>query len=145
MAIKIGKNNGYFYTKKRNQEDRDFTLLLSTIFNANRQGDTELEEVEFGENITQISPGVFKNCTSLTIITFHKSLRRIGLNAFAGCTGLQKIVFPDSLEEVDCWLDGRVTKITLFDPSSDELIENLIEGYTMDLHYFGDSRNDYWD
>ena len=110
------------------------------------KGDEDLVEVGFGEYITKISSGAFQDCTLLTTITFHDSLHRIDVNAFAGCTALQKIIFPDSLEEVDCWFGVRsVAKITLHNPSSAELIENLKQGYAMDLYYKGEYRDDYWD
>ena len=130
-----------------NQERRESIFCHESFVPSDLyKGNTELEEVEFGDNITQIGAYAFENCTSLTTVTFHTSLIRIDPNAFAGCTALQKIVAPDTLEEVDCWLDGkRAVKLSLFNPSSEELIENLKKGYPMDLYYKGVFRDDYWD
>ena len=110
------------------------------------EGDAELEEVELGEHITSVRSGAFQGCPSLTTVTIHDSLKRIDANAFAGCTALQKIVLPENLDEVDCWFDNRgVAKITLPNPSSAELVENLKKGYPMDFYYKGEFRDDYWD
>ena len=98
------------------------------------------------EGITTIEENAFEGCVNLTSITLPCSLKHIRCNAFAGCPGLREIVFPDSLEEVDCRLDGRgVSKITLSEPSPDELIENLKQGYAMDFYYKGEYRDDHWD
>ena len=134
-------------TKMINQDNSEYVMCQKSIITEGTwEGNTELEEVEFGDNITQIGAYAFENCTSLTTVTFHTSLKRIDPNAFAGCTALQKIVAPDTLEEVDCWLDGkRAVKLSLFNPSSEELIENLKKGYPMDLYYKGVFRDDYWD
>ena len=56
---------------------------------------------------------------------------------------LQKVVVPDSLDEVDCWF-GNVDKLTLINPSSDELVKDLKQGYAMDFHYKGESHGDHW-
>ena len=110
------------------------------------KGDVKLEEMEFGEYITQIHTGAFADCSSLTTLTFHDSLKRIEPNAFVGCTALQKIILPENLDEVDCWFDARgVAKTTLSRPTSEALIENLKQGYPMDFYYKGEFRDDHWD
>ena len=145
MALKITK---YIVSlKRKNQDGESYLMNTNSIVSPySYKGDKDLVEVSFGEYITKISSGAFQDCTSLTTITFHDSLHRIDVNAFDGCTALQNIIFPDSLEEVDCWLGARrVAKITLHNPSSDELIENLKQGYAMDLYHKGEYRDDYWD
>lgn len=145
MALKLTK---YIVFEKRiNQEEgvpvvcRE-SYLPSDAYN----GDVELEKVELGEFITQICSGAFADCTSLTTVTFHDSLKRIDVNAFVGCKALQKIVLPENLDEVDCWFDARgVAKTIISKPTSEVLIENLKQGYPMDLYYKGEFRDDHWD
>lgn len=109
------------------------------------QGDDSLTEIEIRDNVIAIGNEAFMNCTSLTTVTLPSSLKRIEQNAFIGCTALQEIVIPDSLDEVDCWLGDRgVAKLTLSNPSSDELVKYLKQGYVMDFHYKGESRGDHW-
>ena len=134
------------YTKKVNQKEMECISFLNSIITAEScQGDVELEEAELGEDITEIGSGAFEGCTSLTTITFHESLHCIDFNAFANCTALQKIVFPKTLEEVVVRLDMRgVSEMSLFNPSSEELVENLKKGYAMDLVYKGEESGDHW-
>lgn len=145
MALKLTKY--IVYTKNINQEEKEPVICRNNCISADAwKGDVELEEIDVGEYITQINSGAFADCTSLKTVTFHDSLKRIDPNAFVGCTALQKIVFPENLDEVDCRLDARgVTKITLSRPTSEALIENLKKGYSMDLYYKGEFRDDYWD
>ena len=145
MAFKLTKY--IVFTKNINQEERaPFVFRDSSISADAWKGDAELEEVDLGENITQIHSGAFADCTSLTTVTFHDSLKRIDPNAFVGCMALQKIVFPENLDEVDCWFDARgVAKTTLSQPTSEALIENLKQGYPMDFYYKGEFRDDHWD
>ena len=145
MGFKITKF--IVYIKKINQEERELVFFRdSSIPTDAWKGDSELEEVELGKNITQVHSGAFADCTSLTTLIFHDSLKRIEPNAFVGCTALQKIILPENLDEVDCWFDARgVAKTTLSRPTSEALIENLKQGYPMDFYYKGEFRDDHWD
>lgn len=106
----------------------------------------DLKEIIVPEGITSIESEAFLDCSSLTTVTIPDSLHRIEFNAFIGCTALQKIVLPSSLNEIDCWFDGQgVAKMTTSNPSSDELIKNLKEGYAIDFHYKGEYKGDHWD
>lgn len=145
--LHLSKNNisSSFFAKYRNQEEWEPIDCSDGIISNALPRVSELEEVDL-DDIKQVRPGVFEDCTSLTTIIFSKSLHRIDYNAFVGCTALQKIVFPDSLEEIDCWINvSGLSKVTLPNPTSDEIIENLKRGYAMDLYFKGDYRDDYWD
>ena len=101
---------------------------------------------EIPDGVTSISDEAFSGCQALTTVTIPDSLHRIEFNAFIGCIALQKIVLPSSLNEIDCWFDGRgVAKMTTSNPSSDDIIKKLKEGYTIVLHYDGEYRSDHWD
>ena len=145
MGFKI--TNYFVCIKKVNQEERESVFCRENSIPVDAwKGDAELEEVELGEYITQVHSGAFADCASLTTLTFHDSLKRIEPNAFVGCTALQKIVLPENLDEVDCRLDAKgVAKLTLSRPTSEELIENLKQGYPMDFYYKGEFRNDHWE
>ena len=144
MGLRLTKYT--VYTKNINQEERVPVNYLNNSISADEwKGDEELEEVEL-EYITQVHSGAFADCTSLTTLSFHDSLKRIDPNAFAGCTALQKIVLPENLDEVDCWFDARGgAKMTISEPTSEDLIDNLKKGYPMDLYYKGEFRDDHWD
>jgi hypothetical protein len=110
------------------------------------KGNKDLEKVEIPNGITTIGEGAFENCLALTTVVIPESVITIELNAFYGRESLKQIIVSGELEEVDCWFDGRgVAKQTLFEPSSEELIENLKKGYRMDLHFKGNPRADHWD
>lgn len=138
--------NHFIYTKKVNQKEMECISFRNSIITAEScQGDVELEEVEFGEGITDINSDAFEGCTSLTTITFHDSLHHIDFNAFANCTALQKIVFPKTLEEVVVRLDMRgVPEMSLFNLNSEELVNYLKKGYAMDLYYKGEEHGNHW-
>lgn len=142
MAIKI---RGCYKTIKVSGETENIFVTSKAIGRAANKGNDTLKEVELIDDITTVSESAFEDCTSLTTVTLPPSLKRIEQNAFIGCTALQKVVTSDSLDEVDCWLGNRgVAKLTLFNPSSDELVNYLKQGYAMDFHYKGESRGDHW-
>ena len=145
MAFRMTKY--IVFIKNIHQEERVPLVCRNSSISENTwKGDTKLEEVDLGDYITQIHSGAFADCTSLTTVIFHDSLKRIESNAFVGCTALQKIVLPENLDEVKCCIEaGGVAKLTLSEPTSEELIDFLKQGYTMDLYYKGEFRDDYWD
>jgi hypothetical protein len=139
MAIKIGK------ITRVNGEEETWTTFSERIGDG-LKGDKTLKSVQLPNGVTSIGGDAFMDCSALEAISIPKSLKRIERNAFVGCVSLRQIIFPESLEEVDYWFDARrVAKTTLFNPSSDELVGNLIKGYSMDLYFKGDYREDFWD
>lgn len=147
MPYLLSETTPIIHVKRINQEEEEVRPLKSSIVNSDAwREDKGLERLEFVKNIKIIRSGVFKDCTSLTTIKLCESLKHIDPNAFWGCTALCEVIVPESLEEVDCWFDlRRVSKTTLKNPSSEELANNLKEGYAMDFYYEGDIRPDFWD
>ena len=146
MAIKITKDSKWLSTKLTNSEESGCLINSCMVSRNSYKGNKELEKVEIPNGITTIGEGAFENCLALTTVVIPESVITIELNAFYGSESLKQIIVSGELEEVDCWFDGRgVAKQTLFEPSSDELIENLKKGYRMDLHFKGNPRADHWD
>jgi len=146
MAIKITKDSKWLSTKLTNGEESGCLINTSMVSRNSYKGNKDLEKVEIPNGITTIGEGAFENCLALTTVVIPESVITIELNAFYGSESLKQIIVSGALEEVDCWFDGRgVAKQTLFEPSSEELIENLKKGYRMDLHFKGNPRADHWD
>ena len=146
MAIKITKDSKWLSTKLTNGEESGCLINTSMVSRNSYKGNKDLEKVEITNGITTIGEGAFENCLALTTVVIPESVITIELNAFYGSESLKQIIVSGELEEVDCWFDGRgVAKQTLFEPSSEELIENLKKGYRMDLHFKGNPRADHWD
>ena len=146
MAIKITKDSKWLSTKLTNGEESGCLINSGIVSRNSYKGNTELEKVEIPNGITTICEGAFEDCTALVTVVIPESVVAIEQNAFNGCKSLQQIIVSGDLEEVDCWYDCRgVAKQTLFEPSSDELIENLRKGYRMDLYFKGNPRADHWD
>ena len=146
MAIKITKDSKWLSTKLTNGEESGCLINTGMVSRNSYKGNKDLEKVEIPNGITTIGEGAFENCLALTTVVIPESVITIELNAFYGSESLKQIIVSGELEEVDCWFDGRgVAKQTLFEPSSEELIENLKKGYRMDLHFKGNPRADHWD
>jgi hypothetical protein len=146
MAIKITNDSKWLSTKLTYGEESGCLINTSMVSRNSYKGNKDLEKVEIPNGITTIGEGAFENCLALTTVVIPESVITIELNAFYGSESLKQIIVSGELEEVDCWFDGRgVAKQTLFEPSSEELIENLKKGYRMDLHFKGNPRADHWD
>ncbi|MBQ6173021.1 MAG: leucine-rich repeat protein [Clostridia bacterium] len=57
----------------------------------------EIEQVIFGEGITQIPTKAFYGCSALTQISLPSTLTEIGESAFEACTQLSGVTLPESL------------------------------------------------
>lgn len=144
--LRITKDSKLLKTKLTNGEEVEGWYNGDSISYNLYKGNKELEIIEIPNGITRICSGAFEDCTALTTVTIPSSVKNIEWNAFAGCKALQMIVILGALEDVDCWYDRRgVAKSILSNPSSDELVYNLKKGYSMDLHFKGDYRDDHWD
>ena len=146
MGLKITKNSKFIKGTLTNGEEYGSLINKDVIPYGYFNKREDLKEIIVPEGITSIESEAFLDCSSLTTVTIPDSLHRIEFNAFIGCTALQKIVLPSSLNEIDCWFDGQgVAKMTTSNPSSDDIIKKLKEGYTIVLHYDGEYRSDHWD
>jgi len=61
---------------------------------------TELESVQFGENVEEIGEGSFSACQNLKQIIINNSLKTIKKSAFDGCLSLQALDLPESVESI---------------------------------------------
>ena len=146
MALKITKDSIFILGTLTNGEEFVTHINGHFIPCGYSEEHKNLKEITIPDGITRICSEAFLDCSSLTTITFPASLQRIDFNAFFDCTSLQRIILPDTLVVVECWLDERgVAKMSISNPTSDKLVENLKKGYAIDLYYKGDYRDDQWD
>ena len=66
---------------------------LSRVFNSPYQGNQNLLEIRFPENLLSINPRAFANCTALEAVRVPASCVKVGAEAFLGCTRLSRLEF----------------------------------------------------
>lgn len=86
------------------------TLYLGRNVSGNLVGKSPINNVEFGEGITEISAQMFENAVGINYLTLPHNINKIGRSAFRGCTGLKRIT----------------TRAQFIDNSAFEGCENLI-------------------
>ena len=59
-----------------------------------------IETVSFGENVTEISAGMFYGCNKIISIELPNSITKIGDIAFSGCTGLAEFHLPPLIHDI---------------------------------------------
>lgn len=90
-----------------NIEDGDGTLSISSTpylrelyLGRNVQSSfvqsSDLRNVEFGKNVTNLRDMMFVNCKYLESVRIPSSVRSIGMSCFKGCTNLHSLTFEDS-------------------------------------------------
>lgn len=57
---------------------------------------SDLRNVEFGKNVTNLRDMMFVNCKYLESVRIPSSVRSIGMSCFKGCTNLHSLTFEDS-------------------------------------------------
>lgn len=62
---------------------------------------TNLENIEFSENLNYIGNHAFSGCSSLQSLELPQKLYKIGLLAFDNCSNLKKVVIPSSVYHID--------------------------------------------
>ena len=79
----------------------DQTRNLTTITNLDGyDGNTTLNSVYIGSNVTSIGSYAFQSCSSLTSITIGNSVTSIGSGAFYQCTSLTSVTIPNSVTSI---------------------------------------------
>lgn len=78
------------------------SLSLGRNFTGNGvfRNNTELQNVELLDGLTNIPSTTFSNCTSLNEVIFPASITSIGDRAFEGCTGIRKLSFLDGIQAI---------------------------------------------
>lgn len=88
----------YYYPKLKTEKSlviSDEVTKIGAI-----KGNTYLESVIIGANVTELSVEAFLNFTALSKVEFKGSLKVIPENAFNGCEALTSFNFPQGLEEI---------------------------------------------
>ena len=62
---------------------------------------SHLEEITYGNYVTEIQQNELIGCTSLKKVTLGSNITRIGIDAFHGCDILDDITLPESLVTID--------------------------------------------
>ncbi|MBQ6108154.1 MAG: leucine-rich repeat domain-containing protein, partial [Thermoguttaceae bacterium] len=58
-------------------------------------------EVVVPDGATEIRPGAFKDCHSLTSVTLPEGVTKIDFGAFLRCSSLKTVALPESLNEIE--------------------------------------------
>lgn len=88
----------YYYPKLKTEKSlviSDEVTKIGAI-----KGNTYLESVIIGANVTELSAGAFLDFTALSKVEFKGTLKVIPENAFNGCEALTSFTFPQGLEEI---------------------------------------------
>ncbi len=91
---------------------------------------TDIESVEFSENITYIYGNAFDGCERLSRVKLNEGLKGIDLRAFAGCKSLIEINLPESLEVIEALaFSGCISLEKIYLPDNLDLLSyNVFSG-----------------
>jgi len=59
-----------------------------------------LQNVEFGNNVIEVTNSIFKDCYRLDNVTLGSNIKIIESDAFNGCAALSSITLPESMENI---------------------------------------------
>ena len=146
MALKITKDSSFIRAIDTDGEVSPIVYNDHFIGREIYKHHPNLKEVQIGEGIVEIGEGAFEGCTSLTIVKLPASLKLIRQDAFAGCTSLQKVILHESVTNIDCWMGGRVAKLSLTPPCNKLFIDRLVAGNgEIDIRHIDEYDPYYWD
>ncbi|MCR5339269.1 MAG: leucine-rich repeat protein [Lachnospiraceae bacterium] len=78
----------------------DAVIPITIIDKGAFKGNTTIERLILGKNVTTIKESAFEGCTNLKQISFNEGLVTIEKRAFFGCTSLKEIVTPKTLKSI---------------------------------------------
>ena len=84
------------YKKEKNEVIYDCAELKSFGNQGFFEGNTNLAEIVFPDNLTDIGADCFKNCTSLRNLVLPEGIQSVNGSALAGCV-LDTLTLPDSI------------------------------------------------
>ena len=146
MALKITKDSCFIRAIDADGEVSPIVYNDHFIGRNFCENHPNLKEIEIGEGIVEITEGAFEGCTSLTSVKLPASLKIIRQGAFAGCTSLQKVILHESVTNIDCWMGGRVVKVSLIPPCNEMFIRHLVAGDgEIDILHKGEYDPHFWD
>ena len=100
-ATRIKDNNGVRY-----YDDGENTVVALYPLSRN------VTTVSFDSRTTEIQPGTFRNCSSLTSIIIPSSVTSIGESTFSGCSSLTSITIPDSVTIISSYAFSGCSSLT---------------------------------
>ncbi|MCR5337540.1 MAG: leucine-rich repeat protein [Lachnospiraceae bacterium] len=78
----------------------DAVIPITIIDKGAFQGNTTIERLILGKNVTTIKESAFEGCTNLKQISFNEGLVTIEKRAFYGCTSLKEITTSKTLKSI---------------------------------------------
>ena len=89
------------------------------------QNCSSLTQIDWGEGVTIIPNGLFKECTGLKNVQLPATITAIGEEGFQQCTNLENVVFSENLEKIGASAFENCTKITEVElPETLKIMEN---------------------
>ena len=73
---------------------------------------TSLEQISIPDSVTYIGSTAFSSCTMLNAVTIGNGVKNINSWTFIDCTALQEIKIPDSTETIGDWAFSGCTMLT---------------------------------
>ena len=119
-AYQANTNWDYYYDEQgryieyRNGSKLKKVTLPSTLTNLGYHAfnnNFELEEVNFGDGLTEIQSETFEGCTALKSVTLPSTIKKIGSEAFYN-SGLKNIELPEGLSIIQSNAFGNCDSLT---------------------------------
>lgn len=107
-----------------NLEFVDFGDDLTTIRDYAFTGCRSLKTLEFGDKLTLISDNAFESCQSLESVDFGSGLTEIGNGAFDHCNSLTEITIPGTVKIINGFFECEGLQTVIIEPGA-EVIEDL--------------------
>ena len=79
----------------------DFLSSSNVIPTNTYNSNTNIKELYITDNITDIRPGAFRQCTNLNYIVFGQNIKFIGHRTFWDCSSLTSVKIPASVNDMD--------------------------------------------
>ena len=93
-----------------------------------------LTELIIPDDITEIKPRLFFNCSTIESLQIGKNVETIGVSAFHNCSGITNLTIPDKVRTIGAYAFCGLTKVTSFTiPGNVSVIEDNTFGYMTSL------------
>lgn len=113
----LGKSGGNItsdtYTNGKGviEFNEDLTKITTGMFKNN----VELTSITLPNSVTDIMDEAFSGCDKLTTITLSNQLETISKRAFYGCSSLESITLPESLKNIGEYAFGDCSKLSIIE------------------------------
>ena len=129
VSLNIGRTLGDLWKEDSEGEDATGEPILN-YEGSDKLFKSDLELVDIGNTVTNISQYAFAGCSSLTSMTIPNSVMSIGQSVFYECTSLNSVMIGSGVtsigENVFYWCDG-LTSVTFLGKTLAE-VQNIEDG-----------------